>query len=106
MNHEITIEPFEPKYGERVVSLILPIQQREFGIPVTLRDQPDLLDIPNFYQNGVGNFWVAVGDDKVVGSLSWHDSSIFSRASLLREARIFGNIEDHVACGISGDVGR
>jgi N-acetylglutamate synthase-like GNAT family acetyltransferase len=73
MNHEIRIEPFEPKYGERVVSLILPIQQREFGIPVTLRDQPDLLDIPNFYQNGVGNFWVAVADDQVVGTISLLD---------------------------------
>lgn len=48
----IEIVPYSPHHQDGVV--ILPIQSDEFGIPVTLADQPDLLDIPGFYQRGVG----------------------------------------------------
>ena len=56
-----------------VVDLILPIQQGEFGIQITLQDQPDLLDIQNFYQNGKGNFWVALNQSEVIGTISLLD---------------------------------
>lgn len=56
--------------GQGVVDLILPIQQGEFGVPVTLRDQPDLLNIPEFYQTGGGGFWVAEADGRVIGSIA------------------------------------
>jgi len=52
-----------------VVDVILPIQQKEFGLPITLADQPDLLDIGNFYQKDRGNFWVALDADQVIGTL-------------------------------------
>jgi hypothetical protein len=45
----IEVVPFASPHREGVVSVILPIQREEFGIPVTLEDQPDLLDIPGFY---------------------------------------------------------
>lgn len=69
----IEIKAFSREYGEGVVSLILPIQQAEFGIPITLQDQPDLLDIPGFYQKGHGNFWVALSQDEVAGTISLLD---------------------------------
>jgi GNAT superfamily N-acetyltransferase len=70
----INIQPFSTPYCEGVVKLILPIQQTEFGIPVTLDDQPDLLDIPGFYQHGRGNFWIAIDDaGTVVGSIALLD---------------------------------
>lgn len=65
--------PFSSAHQAGVVSLILPIQQTEFGIPITLEDQPDLLDIPAFYQRGRGNFWVALDGDTVVGSIALLD---------------------------------
>ena len=42
----ISVAPFRRQHREGVLSVILPIQQEEFGIPVTIGDQPDLLDIP------------------------------------------------------------
>lgn len=70
---KIDIQPFSAPYGEGVVALILPIQQTEFDVPVTLADQPDLLDIPGFYRNGRGNFWIALDQDEVVGSIALLD---------------------------------
>lgn len=56
-----------------VLDLILPIQQVEFGIAVSIEDQPDLLDIPHFYQTGAGNFWLASNADTVLGSIALLD---------------------------------
>jgi N-acetylglutamate synthase-like GNAT family acetyltransferase len=53
--------------------LILPIQQIEFNVPITLNDQQDLLDIPNFYQKEKGNFWIALYEQKVVGTTALID---------------------------------
>lgn len=69
----IEIKSFTNEYGAGVVALILPIQQAEFDIPITLNDQPDLLNIPDFYQQGNGNFWVALADGVVVGTISLLD---------------------------------
>jgi N-acetylglutamate synthase-like GNAT family acetyltransferase len=69
----IEIAQYSQGHQEGVVSVILPVQQEEFGIPVTLADQPDLLDIPNFYQRGVGNFWVAILNAEVVGTIALLD---------------------------------
>lgn len=53
--------------------MILPIQQEEFGISVTLQDQPDVLDIQSFYQDNAGNFWVALRGEEVVGTVALLD---------------------------------
>ncbi|HEY2512892.1 MAG TPA: GNAT family N-acetyltransferase, partial [Polyangiaceae bacterium] len=39
----------------------------EFGVPITLADQPDLADIPSAYQRGRGGFWTAKDAGRVVG---------------------------------------
>lgn len=69
----IEITSFTPQHADGVVSLILPIQQQEFRIPITLAAQPDLNDIPNFYQRDCGNFWVALDGQEVVGTISLID---------------------------------
>jgi GNAT superfamily N-acetyltransferase len=69
----VHIVPFSPEYANGVVSLILPIQQAEFDIPISLDAQPDLDDIPGFYQRGDGNFWVALAEGKVVGTVALLD---------------------------------
>ncbi|MFK3740776.1 GNAT family N-acetyltransferase [Massilia sp. TN1-12] len=67
------IVPFSPAHAAGVVDVILPIQQAEFGIPITLADQPDLRDIAGFYQQGGGGFWVALDGDTVVGTIALRD---------------------------------
>ena len=72
-NTEITIQPFNEAHGKELIKFIVGIQQNEFGIPITASDQPDLMNIPNFYQNKCGNFWVASCDDRVVGTIALLD---------------------------------
>lgn len=69
----IEIQPFSEIYLSGVVDLILPIQQSEFNIPITLDAQPDILDIPASYQKGNGNFWVALIGSEVVGTIALID---------------------------------
>lgn len=69
----IEIQVYRPEHAQGVVEVILPIQQEEFGIPITLEGQPDLKDIAGFYQKDHGNFWVAVDGGKVVGTISLLD---------------------------------
>jgi GNAT superfamily N-acetyltransferase len=69
----IEVIPFSPTHLAGVIDVILPIQQVEFGVSITVEDQPDLLDIPGFYQQGSGNFWVAVSGGEVVGTIALRD---------------------------------
>jgi N-acetylglutamate synthase-like GNAT family acetyltransferase len=69
----IQIVPFASQHLEAVGSLIVGIQRDEFQIPITLEDQPDLQGIPAFYQRGAGNFWVAVSEGEVVGTVALLD---------------------------------
>jgi len=69
----IQIVPFSLQHRDDVGALIVGIQRDEFQIPITLEDQPDLQDIPGFYQHGAGNFWVALSEDEVVGTLALLD---------------------------------
>ena len=47
---------FEPKFNQSVKEIILDIQQNEFLLPISLSNQPDLLDIERSYQNKGGQF--------------------------------------------------
>ena len=59
----------------RVTELILTIQRTEFGFDIRAEDQPDLLDVANFYQTGSGGFWVALSDHEVIGTIALRDIS-------------------------------
>ncbi|MBD3880891.1 GNAT family N-acetyltransferase [Phormidium tenue FACHB-886] len=69
----ITIQPYDVSYQQSVIDLILPIQQQEFGVPISIADQPDLQQIPNFYQIQRGNFWIALHNGSVVGTIALLD---------------------------------
>ena len=69
----IEIVPFASQHLEGVGTLIVGIQRDEFQIQITLEDQPDLRNIPTFYQRGAGNFWVAVSEGEVVGTIALLD---------------------------------
>jgi GNAT superfamily N-acetyltransferase len=70
---KINIEIYSDLYRQSVPDLILNIQQHEFGIPITLEQQKDLKDIPAFYQVNNGNFWVAIDNGMVVGTIALLD---------------------------------
>lgn len=72
-NSKVTIKVFEPRFKDAVCTLVLGIQRGEFEIPVTLDQQPDLVDIPHHYQIGKGNFWTALDGEKVVGTVGLLD---------------------------------
>ena len=69
----ISIVPFLPQHTTQVIHLIVTIQQKEFELPITAKDQPDLHDIPGFYRKGRGNFWVALDQQKVAGTIALID---------------------------------
>jgi N-acetylglutamate synthase-like GNAT family acetyltransferase len=70
---EIRIAPYTDSHKQQVIDLIVPIQQEEFNIPITPEDQPDLQQIPVFYQKDNGNFWLAIADGKVIGTIALLD---------------------------------
>jgi N-acetylglutamate synthase-like GNAT family acetyltransferase len=70
---KIEIHRYSENYSNEVIDLILGIQQKEFDIPIDLQDQPDLTNIPGFYQKNNSNFWVAVIDRIVVGTIALLD---------------------------------
>lgn len=77
------IRQFSPADAQAVVDLVLSIQQSEFGIPITLEAQPDLQDIPGFYQRENGGFWVAESQGAVIGTIALLD--IGNRQAALRK---------------------
>jgi GNAT superfamily N-acetyltransferase len=73
MTTTIEIVRFEPRDEQGIIDLILPIQREEFGFAITAEDQPDLSAIPEFYQSGKGDFWVARCGGEVIGSIGLKD---------------------------------
>lgn len=69
----VRIQVYDERYHEQVVDLILHIQRKEFGVPIKRDDQPDLNSISTFYQKGTGNFWVALAEQQVVGTIALID---------------------------------
>jgi GNAT superfamily N-acetyltransferase len=69
----IAIIDFEPRFSDSVEKLVLSIQQGEFGLTFPREKQPDLINIPGVFQRGKGRFWVAVKDDRAVGTVGLVD---------------------------------
>jgi GNAT superfamily N-acetyltransferase len=55
---------------DEVISLILNIQREEFGLSITLADQPDLQNVIKFYIKNGGGFWVSKHEASVVGTIA------------------------------------
>jgi len=67
------VVPFSPKHESGVVDLIVGIQRGEFGLEIDAERQPDLRSITSYSQKDAGNFWVALVDDQLVGTISLLD---------------------------------
>lgn len=66
----ITITEYSPEYQGDVIDMILEIQQKEYGITITAEGQPDLKNVYEFYQQDGGNFWIALSDGVVAGTIA------------------------------------
>lgn len=65
----VQIVEYVPEYQRSIEQLILPIQTVEFGVPITREEQPDLMNIAKTFQQGKGNFWVALSNKEVIGTI-------------------------------------
>lgn len=70
MQHILSLKMLDNTFCTQIVDVILPIQTIEFNVPITLADQPDLLDIESKYHQSGGGFWGAFIDDELVGSIA------------------------------------
>lgn len=70
---DIQYKVYEEKYQTSVINLITSIQQKEFNICISADDQPDLKDIPIYYQKAKGNFWIAINKNEVIGTIALID---------------------------------
>ncbi|MDK1488785.1 GNAT family N-acetyltransferase [Sinorhizobium sp. 7-81] len=73
MTGAVEIRRFATADEQGVIDVILPIQREEFGIAITIDDQPDLRSIADFYQSGNGDFGVTTIGDRIVGTLGLRD---------------------------------
>jgi len=69
----IRIEDFSIEYSQHVVDLVIGIQRDEFGLKTSPAEQPDLVDINGHYRDANGNFWLALDEDSVVGTIGLLD---------------------------------
>lgn len=65
----ILINQFTEEYTNDVIELVLHFQNDGTRPPVTVKDQPDLLNITDSYINAGGNFWIATENGKLVGTV-------------------------------------
>ncbi|MDO5811843.1 MAG: GNAT family N-acetyltransferase [Bacillota bacterium] len=65
----LKVETYSGKFDDEIISLILSIQNDEAKIGLSLGEQPDLMDIHSCYQQPGGEFWIALSDDKVIGTI-------------------------------------
>jgi GNAT superfamily N-acetyltransferase len=70
----MSVARYAPPDREGVIALVLDVQRRELGVPITLDDQPDLADVPRYYETRRGGFWVAREGDEVVGTVGLLDA--------------------------------
>jgi len=53
-----------------ICDMIFDIWINEYEFKVKREDYPDLRHIESYYQNKGGQFWVAVADDKIIGTIA------------------------------------
>jgi len=73
MESTLNIKPIFNDYCDQITDLILSIQQKEFGLTITINQQLDLLDVETYYHQGGGNFWGAFMGNELIGTIALID---------------------------------
>lgn len=68
----ITITPFiqNARHQAQLVDLIHYCQNIEAGLDIKMAEQDDIFEISSYYQKNGGQFWIALDDDNVVGTIA------------------------------------
>ncbi len=66
----LKIEPFTTKFQSQVVDLIERIQIGEFNIPIAEAQREELQSIPKAFQKAKSNYWIALFNDRVIGTIA------------------------------------
>jgi N-acetylglutamate synthase-like GNAT family acetyltransferase len=69
----VRIVEYDNHDADAIVELITTIQIAEFGVATSAEKQPDLRDIPGYYQYGAGNFWLAFKGGELIGTIALKD---------------------------------
>ena len=64
------IRMIDNNFCQEIIDIILPIQQLEFNVPITIEDQPDLLDIEAGYHRTGGGFWGGMVNGGLAGTIA------------------------------------
>lgn len=67
----ISITRYEALYKQEVKNFLISILEGEFGHYNV--ERPDLGNIAAYYQTDLGNFWVAIKDNKIIGTIGLKD---------------------------------
>src|SRR5690349_10577803 len=68
--HPACVQAYTAEHRDAVVALVLEVQNIEYRINLSLREQPDLLSIDEAYTGTGGGFWVALAaNQRVVGTI-------------------------------------
>jgi GNAT superfamily N-acetyltransferase len=86
-----TITSLSNDRSHEAVDLILPIQQIEFGVAITLQDQPDLVDIDRYYAQPGGLFLGAFKEQQLIGTIALinvgHSTGVIRKMFVKKEFR-------------------
>ncbi len=69
------ITTFDNKYTQGIIDLVLSCQNDGTRPLIGVESQPDLLNIQSEYIEKGGNFWVALEDKKVIGTIAFYPYS-------------------------------
>jgi len=69
------ITVFDNKYTQEIIDLVLSTQNDGTRPVIGLDTQSDLLNIQSQYIDRGGNFWVAIENDRVVGTIAFYPFS-------------------------------
>jgi len=69
------ISVFNNKYTQEVIDLVLSCQNDGTRPIIGIKTQQDLLNIQSEYIDRGGNFWIALNNDKVVGTIAFYPYS-------------------------------
>jgi acetyltransferase, GNAT family len=61
---------YREEYKQQIINLILHIQNDEAGIALSLDEQPDLKNIPEYYQKNGGQFFIAIEGRELIGTIA------------------------------------
>lgn len=82
---------YEEEYKEQIIDHILNIQNNEYFLDLTIEEESDLLDIENEYFISGGYFWVAIENNKVIGTIALQkkttDGAVLKKFFVNREYR-------------------